>query len=110
LIDGGICNPALVADVISARQIICLATPELSSVDIWERTEERQAMKEMVLQLPGPEEKWRQFLEFDGQITATILKECRQAHIPIVARPRTESVAETVKKVARILAIQAKDE
>jgi hypothetical protein len=52
LIDGGICNPALIAQVIPPDQIVCLAAPERSSVEIWQQDEDRSAMKEAVYHLP----------------------------------------------------------
>ncbi len=105
LIDGGICNPGLIAQVISIRQIVCLATPERSSAEIWRETDERNAMREVIYQLPKPEEAWRKFLEFDDRITHTILKECLENHISVCSRGETESVEEFAARVARVLGI-----
>jgi hypothetical protein len=102
LIDGGICNPALLAQVIPTRQIVCLSSPKQSSADIWE-TAERNAMKEAVYQLPKPEEAWRKFLEFDDRITFEILKECQENHIPICSRGAGESVDEFAQQIACVL-------
>jgi hypothetical protein len=105
LIDGGICNPSLIAQVISTRQIVCLAVPEQSSTEIWEETEERSAMREEVYKLPKPEEMWRKFLDFDNHITSTILKECRDNNIAVCSRDKAESVDDLAGRVARILGI-----
>ena len=105
LIDGGICNPALIAQVIPAHQIVCLARPERPSAEIWEETSERNAMKEMIYQLPNPEEAWHKFLDFDGRITRTILKECQENNISICLRSETESVNKFAERVAHMLAI-----
>jgi hypothetical protein len=110
LIDGGICNPALVAQVIPPRQIVCLAAPERSSAQIWEETVERSSMKEAVYQLPQPEEMWNKFLEFDHLITQTILKECQENNISICFRHETDTVHEIVERVARILGIRLSDQ
>jgi len=106
LIDGGICNPALIAQVISTRQIVCLTIPERSSAEIWEETDERNSMKEVIYQLAKPEEAWRKFLEFDGRITHTILKECQENNISVCPRGETESVDEFAERVAHVLGIR----
>lgn len=106
IIDGGICNPAILAQVISTPQIVCLARPELSSAEIWNETDERKGMKEVVYQLPKPEEAWRKFLEFDNRITRTILKECQENDIAVCPRGETESVDEFAERVAQVLGIR----
>lgn len=110
LIDGGIWNPALLAQVIPARQIVCLSILERSSSEIWEGADERGSMKEAVYQLPEPEEAWRKFLEFDGRITQTILKECQENDIPVCSRGKTESADEFAERVARVLGIRKRDQ
>ncbi|MEA1978128.1 MAG: hypothetical protein U9N80_09545 [Chloroflexota bacterium] len=106
LIDGGICNPAILAQAISTHQVVCLAMPERSSAEIWNETDERKAMKEAIYQLPKPEEAWRKFLEFDDLITRTILKECQENDIVLCLRGEAESVDEFAERVAKILGIQ----
>jgi hypothetical protein len=105
LIDGGICNPALIAQVIPTCQIVCLANPKQSSVEIWQGSDERNAMKEVIDQLPRPEDAWRKFLEFDERITVTILNECRENNISICSRDGTASVDEFAAAVAHALEI-----
>ncbi len=105
LIDGGICNPALIASVISPNQIVCLAMPEQSSVTIWEENEDRSAMKEMIYHLPEPEKAWQKFLEFDKCITDTILKECKENNISVRIRNEEEAVDEFANRVVRALGI-----
>ena len=100
LIDGGICNPALLAQVIPSRRIACLSAPERSGVQVWEESSERKAMKEAVYQLPNPDEAWRKFLEFDERLTHTILKECQESGIPIYLRAKGTSVEELAEQVA----------
>lgn len=105
LIDGGICNPALIAQVIAPQQMVGLAIPEQTSADIWQATEERRAMKDFIYQLPNPDEAWRKFLEFDGRITHTIRRECQENNIPVCWRSDTDSVDEFATKVAQTLGI-----
>ena len=62
LIDGGVGNPALVAQVISNRQIVCLAQAEQSSAEIWEANAERKTMKELIYQLPEREKACKRSL------------------------------------------------
>ena len=102
LIDGGIWHPALLAQVIPTRQIVCLANPERTSAEIWE-TAERNPMKEAIYQLPKPEEAWHKFLEFDGRITYEILKECQENNIPICSRCARESVDEFAEQIVPVL-------
>ena len=105
LIDGGISNPALIAQVISPRQIVCLTRPERSSADIWQETDERNSMKEIVSQLPNPGEAWCSFLEFDVLFTQTILKECRENRISVCLRNEAESIDEFAEEVANVLGV-----
>ncbi len=105
LIDGGICNPALLSQVISTDQIVCLAASQRSSTEIWTENDERRAMKDIIYQLTKPEEAWRKFLDFDTRITHTILKECHENNISVCSRSQTESVDEIVEKTALILGI-----
>lgn len=106
LIDGGISNPAILAQAISTPQIVCLAIPERSSAEIWNETEERKGMKEAVYRLAKPEESWRKFLEFDDRITRAILKECQENEIAVCPRGETESVDEFAERVAHVLGIR----
>ena len=105
LLDGGIGNPALIAQVIPACQIVCLAAPEQSSAEVWEETRERHAMKEAIVQLAQPEEAWRKFLEFDEKITHTILQECQENNIPVCLRSKGEPIDEFAGRVACALGI-----
>lgn len=106
IIDGGICNPALLAEVVPSRQMVGLAAPWLSSRDIWESNEERAAMKEMIAQLPQSDAAWQTFLTFDEGITRTILAECSAAGIAICVRAATEPVADFAGRVGRVLGLR----
>ena len=99
LVDGGLCTPGLLAQVLPPRQIACLAAPELSSEQIWEGTAERAAMKDALAHLPDPAAAWRTFLEFDTRITQTILAECRQSGISIYQRHSATSVDELAEHI-----------
>ena len=106
LIDGGIMNPALLAQVILPRQIVCLAAPQQSSATVWQQPGERSAMKEEIFQLPTPEDAWHTFLTFDEYITQTILQECQAHGIAICARGDRETVDELAGRVAQTLGLQ----
>ncbi len=106
LVDGGICNPALLAEVLPPRQIVGLSAPGSSSIEVWEGDAERVAMKEMVVQLPAGEDAWQNFLAFDEAITRTILAECSAAGIPICTRRASEPVVDFAGRVARVLGLQ----
>jgi hypothetical protein len=106
LIDGGICNPALLVQAISPHQIVCLEIPERSSAAIWNETHERSSMKETIFQLAEPEKAWRTFLEFDKRITQTILKECQENNISVCPRGETESIDQFAERVGRVLGLR----
>ena len=99
LIDGGISNPALLAQAIPAKQIICLTNPGQSSQEIWEGSPERLAMKDFIFQLPHPEQAWQTFLEFDANITQTMQEESQQQGITVCSRSESESVAKFSQRV-----------
>jgi hypothetical protein len=105
LIDGGICNPAIIAQVMPTDQIVCLSMPERPSSEIWQESDDRKAMKAAIYQLPNPGEAWRKFLEFDGRITGTILKECQENNICVCTRGAAEKVDVFAQRVAEILGI-----
>ena len=60
-------------------------------------------MKTMIDQLPNPDKAWQTFLEFDAQISQTILQECQANNIAICNRSETESVAKLAQRVAQAL-------
>ncbi len=103
LIDGGIANPAIIAQALPASQIVCIARPGRTSAEIWCENEERLGMKTMIDQLPNPDKAWQTFLEFDAQISQTILQECQANNIAICNRSETESVAKLAQRVAQAL-------
>ena len=109
LIDGGICNPGLLSQVLPAHHIVCLSRPQHTSEFIWKENKERQGMKELVYKLPKPEKAWQTFLAFDKQITQNTLRECRNSNIPVCTMEPNESANAFAYKVARVLGIQDLD-
>ena len=105
LIDGGICNPEIIAQVIPTDRIVCLSMPKRPSSEIWQESDDRKSMKAAIYQLSNPGEAWRKFLEFDGRITDTILKECQEKNISICTRGTTEKIEVFALRVAEILDI-----
>lgn len=105
VIDGGLANPGLLAQVIPPQQIVCLAAPNRSSAEVWDESGERAAMKEAVWQLANPQAAWDKFLHFDEQITRTILKECHEHHIAVCSRRGGETLDAVAECVAQILGI-----
>lgn len=100
LVDGGLTHPALLAQVVSVGQIVCLETTKAASVRAWEESPDRQFMKEMVLGLPNPQASWQKFLRFDRLITRTILKECRESGILTLRRDDSASVNALAAQIA----------
>ena len=62
-------------------------------------------MKEIVEQTPQGAEAWRKFLEFDEQITRTIINECRESGIAICVRDRSMPIDAFAGTVAHMLAL-----
>ena len=106
LIDGGICNPGLLAQVIPARRIVCLAASTNSSAAVWAATGARQGMKDAIDQLPNPAARWEMFLEFDRRISQTMLEECREHDIAICTRDGTMSASALAVRVASVWGLQ----
>lgn len=106
LIDGGIANPALVAQVISPSQIVCLQRPGRYTAEVWDESEERRGMKAAVRRLTDDDRAWEKFVEFDRLITETILEECRQHQIAICSRVEGETVAAVSARVAGLLGMR----
>lgn len=104
LVDGGVCNPALLAQVLPPRRIVCVATAR-SSVEVWEGSAERVAMKDALGHQPEAEALWRKFLDLDQRITQTILTECRACGIAVCTRGETEAVADFAARVATQLGL-----
>jgi hypothetical protein len=110
LVDGGIMNPGLLAEVLPAKQILCLDVPARSSTEIWEGDPERRSMRMHVESLDDPEDAWTQFLDFDERIAATILVESRQSGIPVCSRRPGETPAELVDRAAVELMFPSREE
>jgi len=103
LIDGGICNPALLAQCVPSEQIICLAVPGRSSAQVWTEDAERFTMRSFMDHLPDPAAAWAKFLDFDDRIADALLRECAAAQIPVILRGQGEAVAKTVERVVRVM-------
>ncbi len=99
LIDGGISSAAVLAEVAPAAQVACLATTEATSVRTWEESADRAFMKEMVYQLPDPENAWKKFLRFDALITRALLDECRASGIRVFRRDQDTEVTEFAQRI-----------
>jgi hypothetical protein len=105
LVDGGLCNPALLVQAVPASQVVCLAIPTLTSEAVWARDPERRAMKEMIYQFPDGERLWQTFLGFDREITSALLSESKMCGIHVCTRSATEPVADFAERVAQFLGI-----
>lgn len=105
VIDGGICNPALLAQALPPHQILCLARTDQSSQDIWEGSAERIAMRDSLSHLPDPGATWQKFLDFDARITATILRESIESGIDVDVWQPSESAEDRAARLAAMLGI-----
>lgn len=101
IVDGGIAHPALLARVLDPTQLVCLKRTASENRRAWEMDENRAEMKRSVLALPDGEAAWRKFLCFDQCLTETLLRECEESHIRIVALDSTVPVPEIAGLVLR---------
>lgn len=101
LLDGGLYHPALLAKVLSADRIVCLARPQRSAREVWESSAERRAMRDSMNNLPDPDAAWARFLEFDEHIALTVAEEAATIGITLHERQPDEAVATTVVAVAQ---------
>ncbi|NJN17113.1 MAG: hypothetical protein HC822_12975 [Oscillochloris sp.] len=86
LIDGGITHPSVIAQVLPARQILCVCTNDAERVQVWEHAPERAEMRRWIAALAEPGHMWRRFLDCDTAITTTIRNESLAAQIPLLFR------------------------
>jgi hypothetical protein len=107
LVDGGICNPALLAAVLEPSRIVCVLREGLDASGLWTRPGARSEMRDAVMRLDATGEKWRRFLEFDDCITSTVASECAQAGIRVCAWNEADRAPELADRVARTLGLAA---
>jgi guanylate kinase len=103
IVDGGIWHAGILANVIPDARMVCLSNPGYSSVEVWEGTDDRSRMKEIIDRLSEPARKWKKFLEFDECIIKTLLRDCREYRIAVCVRRENDSVATTLENVATVL-------
>lgn len=92
LVDGGVSHPSILSQVIPGDRIVCLDVDPETSAGLWNSHPERIGMKEMIFELPSPEEKWRRFLDYDRRISETLVEESRRVGIMIYRRQAATSV------------------
>ncbi|MCL4559634.1 MAG: hypothetical protein M1281_03335 [Chloroflexi bacterium] len=103
LVDGGMTNPALLAQVVPRRHIACLKTTPALSRLAWEESPDRRSMKDLVFQQPNPDAAWKKFLLLDRLMTKTILRESQECGIRIFQRDRRTNAEEFLQKIAHYI-------
>lgn len=106
LVDGGLSKPSVLAQVLPARQIACLAIPENLGTEIWQSAPDRQFMQDMIRQLPDGNTLWEKFLYFDRLLSRTMIQECQVNGIRVFERTKETSVEESVQAVVKLFEIQ----
>jgi hypothetical protein len=99
LVDGGLAHPAILARVMPAERIACIEISEAMSEAVWESAE-RSEMKEMIDQLPGAPEPWRNFLDANALIARAMSSEARACGIRLFPRDEAMTVASLACAVA----------
>ncbi len=99
IIDGGVTHPSLLAQLLPAHQIVCLAADDEARAGCWDAAGDRAAMRDEIIALPDGPALWQQFLQFDQLMDRQIVAESKAARIPVIVRDSATSVEETVRRV-----------
>lgn len=105
VVDGGLSHPALLAQVLDPRQVLCLEREEGVGTVLWQTDEKRIPMMEAILAMTDGEALWRKFLDFDRRINETIRNECQRHAIPILRVDDGASPAHTAAAVVAHFAL-----
>ena len=100
VVDGGLCNPVLLSTVIDPSRIVCMKRDDLDAQRLWSEPGERSAMRDAARALDTTGAKWSRFLEFNDNITSTILEECSASAIPVCAWDECDSPSDVAARVA----------
>jgi hypothetical protein len=103
LVDGGVCNPAILSRVIPAEQIVCIQGLQLDRAHVWTQDAGRLAMKDAVDALESPQASWATFLDFDARITHAVIRESRDSGIAVHARTESDSADATAAAIVGLL-------
>jgi hypothetical protein len=105
VVDGGLCNPSLLATVIEPSRIVCLRRNGLDASALWSEPGERSKMRDAVMALDESGAKWSRFLEFNDCITSSILAECECAAIPVCVWDESQSASDVAARVTGVLGL-----
>ena len=105
VIDGGVCNPTLLAEVIDPARMVCMRRDGLDPRNLWAEPGERLAMRDAVMRLDATGAKWSRFLEFDRGITSTLLAESSDAAVPVCGWDESEPVSAVATRVSALLGL-----
>lgn len=105
IVDGGVCAPRMLSTVIEPSRIVCMRRSGLDAGALWAEPGDRSAMRDAVMALDTTGAKWERFVEFDENITRTILAECSQVGIPVCSWDESESSADVATRVAETLGL-----
>jgi hypothetical protein len=98
--DGGLTHPSLLAQVLPAECIVCLAVDPAISAAEWNTQPERVALRDEVLALPEGAAAWARFLDFDRRMAQTMVDEARALGITVFDRGDYASPAALAQSVA----------
>ena len=107
LVDGGFGRPAVLARVVPAERIACLALPARLRGRVWTGSEERRAFLAEVAaaRLPDGADPVAAFLDLDDRLHDDAIRDARAAGVAIVERDETTALGDLVARVAAGLGI-----
>lgn len=108
VIDGGFTYPSLLVKAIPADRLVCLRTDESRRVKTWQTADHKKGMADLILTLPKPQEKWRNFLLFDRMLTETIHAECAACGVKIIDRAPADLPERTARQLAQHFGLTGK--
>ena len=102
LVDGGLWHASVVARVMPARRVVCMATTPERSAEIWNSDSERAEIRQSVQSRPDGESLWREWLAHGDASASWTVRDSRAAGIAVIdtlADGSAERSAERVREV-----------
>jgi hypothetical protein len=103
VVDGGFGSVAVVARVVPASSIVCLALPPDLIATVWTGDEERRGFLDVVAGIEGQKDPMGRFLALDAAMSARMVADAHAAGVAVIERQGDEPVTLTAARVAEVL-------
>jgi hypothetical protein len=105
LVDGGFGSVAVVARVVPASAVVCLALPPDLIATVWTGDVDRRGFLEVVAGVAGVDDPVARFLALDVAMSQRMVADADAAGVPVIERARGEPVDLMVARVAEGLGL-----